>query len=48
MADYIILLVLAGLVWLALRSVIRRKKSGCSGSCSCCGGCTNHHKKDSE
>lgn len=48
MADSIILLVLAGLVWLALRSVIRRKKGGCRGNCSCCGGCANHHKKDSE
>ena len=47
MADYIILIGLALLILLAIRSVVRRKKGGCSGNCSCCGSCTKH-KKDSE
>ncbi len=47
MADYIILIGLVLLILLAIRSVMRRKKGGCSGNCSCCGGCANR-KKDSE
>ena len=44
MADIIIILVLAALAGLALRSCLRRKQKGaCAGSCSGCG-CNCHRK----
>ena len=40
-ADIVIILIVALLVFLALRSIIKRKKSG--NACSCgCGGCTKN------
>lgn len=45
MADFIIILVLAALAGLALRSCLRRinQKSNCAGNCSGCG-CDCHRK----
>ena len=44
MADFIIILVLAALAGLALRSCLRRKQKGdCADSCSGCG-CKCHRK----
>ncbi len=47
MADVIIITILLLLAVMAIRSITRRKKGGCNGNCSCCGGC-HARKKDSE
>ena len=41
MGDIIVLSVLAGVVILAVRSMIKSRKSGCCGSCSGCSGCAH-------
>ena len=48
MADIFITLILLGITALIISSIIKRhKKGGCSGNCSCCGGC-GHHKNNQE
>ena len=41
MGDVIVLSVLAGIVLLAVRSMLKNRKSGCCGSCSGCSGCAH-------
>jgi len=41
MGDLIVLSVLAGVVLLAVRSMLKARKSGCCGSCSGCSGCAH-------
>ena len=50
MADLIIILILAALAGLAIKSCLRKKKEGgCPGGCSGCGGsCSCHEKKNKE
>ena len=38
MGDLIVLGVLAGIVFLAVRSLVKNRKTGCCGSCSGCSG----------
>lgn len=40
MGDIIVLSVLAVSVFLAVRSMVKSRKSGCCGSCSGCSGCS--------
>ena len=52
MGDIIVLSVLAGVVILAVRSMIKSRKSGCCGSCSGCSGncaaCSRAPRKDDQ
>lgn len=44
-SDILILLALACVLYLAVRSVIRRKKSGCGCGCEGCPGCAKRDGK---
>ncbi|WP_154658786.1 FeoB-associated Cys-rich membrane protein [Agathobaculum desmolans] len=45
MATWIVASLLAVVLGLAVRSMVRRSKSGgCSGGCAGCSGCGCHHK----
>ncbi|MBR3925864.1 MAG: FeoB-associated Cys-rich membrane protein [Akkermansia sp.] len=47
MADIIIILILLGISALIICSILKnRKKGGCHGNCSCCGGCSQHDEKN--
>lgn len=47
LGNIIVILVLAGVVTLVIRSLWKSRKSGChcSGDCSCCGGCGTKKKE---
>lgn len=47
LADYLILAVILLLVFFAIRSMVRRKGSGCAGCSGCCQSCA-HRTPDSE
>lgn len=47
MADIIIILILLGISALIICSILKnRKKGGCQGNCSCCGGCSHHNQEN--
>ncbi len=47
LGNLIVLLVLAAVVALAVRSLWRgRKRGGCNGVCASCGGCRSHGKAE--
>lgn len=47
MADIIIILILLGISALIIFSIHKnRKKGGCHGNCSCCGGCGHHNQEN--